>query len=50
MFAIRWHDGKRWRFAVGIVGEDGIEAGIWYRVEDGKLVAEPGATEGGAEE
>ena len=39
-FVIRWHDGDRWRFAFGAVGEDGIEAGVWYRVvEGGDLVA-----------
>jgi hypothetical protein len=36
---IPWHDGKRTRFAVGYVGEDGIEAGVLYRAEAGKLVA-----------
>jgi hypothetical protein len=35
---IPWHDGKRTRFAVGYVGEDGIEAGVFYRAEAGKLV------------
>lgn len=33
-----YHDGQRTRFAVGYVGEDGIEAGVWYRAEAGKLV------------
>ena len=36
-FVIRWHDGSRYRFAFGAVGEDGIEAGVWYIVRDGKL-------------
>ena len=35
---LAWNDGKRTRFAVGYVGEDGIEAGVWYRAEAGKLV------------
>ena len=37
---IRWWDAKaeRYRFAVGYVGEDGIEAGKKYRVEEGKFV------------
>ena len=36
---IPYHDGERTRFAVGYVGEDGIEAGVFYRAEAGKLVA-----------
>jgi hypothetical protein len=36
---IPYHDGKRTRFAVGYVGEDGIEAGVAYTVKNGKLVA-----------
>ena len=35
---LAWFDGKRTRFAVGYVGEGGIEAGVWYRAEAGKLV------------
>ena len=35
---IPYFDGKRTRFAVGYVGEDGIEAGKWYAAKDGKLV------------
>jgi len=35
---LAWNDGKRTRFAVGYVGENGIEAGVWYRAEAGKLV------------
>jgi hypothetical protein len=35
---LTWHDGKRARFVVGYVGEDGIEAGVAYRAEAGKLV------------
>jgi hypothetical protein len=34
---IPYHDGKRTRFAVGYVGEDGIRAGVAYVVRDGKL-------------
>jgi hypothetical protein len=34
-----YHDGKRTRFAIGYVGEDGIEAGVAYTVKNGKLVA-----------
>ena len=37
-FALTWHDGTRHRIVVGYVGEDGIKADTWYRVEDGKLV------------
>ena len=37
-FMISWHDGSQWRFAVGVVGEAGIEARIWYEVRDGVLV------------
>ena len=36
---LAWFDGKRTRFAVGYVGEDGIEAGVWYCAKAGKLVA-----------
>ncbi len=36
--ALCWHDGKRNRIVVGYVGEDGIKADTWYRVEAGKLV------------
>ena len=34
---LAWCDGKRGRFLVGYVGEDGIEADTWYRVVDGKM-------------
>ena len=33
---ITWFDGRR-RLAVGYVGENGIEAGVAYKVENGKL-------------
>src|SRR5574343_74600 len=32
---VRWWDGIRYRLAIGYVGEDGIEAGVPYRVESG---------------
>lgn len=35
---IKWHDGNRYRLAVGYVGEDGIKPDTPYRVQDGKLV------------
>jgi len=35
---IPYRDRKRTRFAVGYVGEDGIEAGVFYRAAAGKLV------------
>ena len=35
---LAWHDGKRARFAVGYVGEDGIKADTLYRADNGKLV------------
>jgi hypothetical protein len=31
-------DADGWRFVTGKVGENGIKAGTWYRVVDGKLV------------
>ena len=34
---IGWFDGRRYRTAVGYVGEDGIKANTPYRVVDGKL-------------
>lgn len=43
LIVIRWWDAKaeRWRVAVGYPGEDGIEAGVMYQVQDGKLVPVP---------
>ena len=38
---IRYWDGSRCRLAVGYVGEDGIEAGKRYQVDDGRLVEVP---------
>ena len=37
--ALAWWDSaaERYRVVVGYAGEDGIEAGVVYRVEDGKL-------------
>jgi hypothetical protein len=37
-FALTWYDGNRNRIVVGYVGEDGIKADTWYRVEAGKFV------------
>ena len=38
-FALCWHDGNRIRIVTGHVGENGIEADTWYRVdESGVLV------------
>jgi hypothetical protein len=34
---ISYRDGKRERFAIGYVGEDGIKPDAWYCVKDGKL-------------
>ena len=37
--ALAWRDGKRPRFTVLYVGEDGIEAEVWYRLDSaGKVV------------
>ena len=41
IFVIRWHDGKRYRLAEGIVGENGILPNVAYRVVDGKLAQVP---------
>ena len=49
--AVRYWDGKRYRLAIGYVGEDGIEPGVAYRVEGGRLVRAEravAAAEGGA--
>ena len=35
---IKYYDGNRYRFAVGYVGEDGIEPNVAYRVDGGQLV------------
>jgi len=37
-FALAWLDGKITRYACGVVGEDGIEAGAWYEAKAGKIV------------
>ena len=37
-FALAYKDDEQMRIAVGIVGEDGILADTWYRVDAGKLV------------
>ena len=35
-----WHDGRRYRLAIGYVGENGLDAGTAYRCDrDGQLVA-----------
>jgi hypothetical protein len=34
LLAAPWHDGTRWRLAVGYVGENGIEPNVAYRVDD----------------
>ena len=39
MLQLTWWDGARQRVAVGYVGEDGIRAGVAYRVVDGALEA-----------
>jgi hypothetical protein len=39
VISIRWYDGTRYRLAVGVVGEGGIEPGVPYRVVDGRLQA-----------
>ena len=36
--AVWWWDGKRRRLIVAYVGEDGIKADTWYKVEGGKFV------------
>ena len=35
---VRYHDGKRWRIAVGYPGEKGIEKGKRYHVVNGELI------------
>ncbi|MCE2579544.1 hypothetical protein LDL36_13795 [Komagataeibacter sp. FNDCR1] len=35
---LTWHDGTRDRFVYLYEGEDGIEAGVLYRIENGKAV------------
>jgi hypothetical protein len=32
--ALTWHDGKRQRISVAYVGENGIKAGVFYRLDD----------------
>ena len=40
-FAVAYYtDADGWRFLTGKVGEDGIEADVWYVVRDGKLCKE----------
>ena len=39
-FALTWHDGNRNRIVVGYVGEDGIKADTWYRVDESGALAE----------
>ena len=39
---LRWYDGKRFRLAIFYVGENGIEPGVPYRVDDkGQAVKQP---------
>ena len=38
LVAIAYMDGDRTRWAVGLVGENGIQPNVWYVVQDGKLV------------
>ena len=37
---LRWwdHAAERFRYAIGYTGEDGIDVGVWYEVQDGKLM------------
>jgi hypothetical protein len=39
MIAFKWFDGNAWQVKVGAVGQDGIEKGKPYHVENGKIVA-----------
>jgi hypothetical protein len=50
IIVVRWHDGKRYRLAVGYVGEGGIKKGVLYHVVDGKLVEGEDADTKGARE
>jgi len=38
IITIRWKDGERFRVVTGYVGSDGIQADVWYHVENGKLM------------
>ena len=42
VLCIKWWDGKRYRLVVGYVGEDGIQADKYYRLDDaGKFIPAP---------
>jgi hypothetical protein len=33
ILVLRRFDGKRWRLAIGYVGEQGLEPGEWYKLD-----------------